>query len=94
MDPSLAPEPEGRNASFAAGVAGGPNHATSLQQNVDPMFRPDSILSLNNIPSGNGLGATDAQRRTYGGTMRPTDNGMSKSTYQQGGPLMSTYMNV
>lgn len=90
----MQPDPEGRNDNFQMGSMGTGNHATSLQQNVDPAFRPDSVLSLYNIPSGNGMSSQDAQRRTYGGTMRPTANGMSTTTYKQAGPLMSSYMNV
>lgn len=40
---------ESRLASFHGGITGtGLNHATSLQQNVDPRFHPHSILAMPN----------------------------------------------
>lgn len=87
-----------RNEAFQDGIVGTGQSpmATSMQQNVDPMFHPDSVLDVyNNLLSGNGMGPEDAARRQFGTSkLRPTQNGMAPNTYEQSAPLQSTYMNV
>jgi hypothetical protein len=51
----MADDYQSRNEAFSDGIEGTPQStATSMQQNISPVFRPDSILEMANIPSGVG----------------------------------------
>jgi hypothetical protein len=44
-----------RNEAFGEGVSGGPMVASSMQQQANPTFQPDSVESMTeNLPSGIG----------------------------------------
>lgn len=88
-----------RNATFVDGAHGGDltgigtEPATSLQQNVDPMYHPDSILGYS-APSGDGYSDADKQRMLMGGGMLASDNGESASTYKKSKPIETTQAGV
>lgn len=88
-------QPEGRNEAFQGGATStGLQPATSMQQHVDPMFHPDSVLNVKNgYPSADGMSMKDYGNVTYGGRT-PNQNGMSSQTREAAAPLMSTFMNV
>ena len=85
---------QSRTQAFGEGAQGTMPAVHTMQQNLDPIFKPFSVEELQNIPSGNGYSAKDADRRLWGGGMRPTPNGQSQQTYQVSAPLQSTIMNV
>lgn len=91
----------GRTQAFGQGVQGTPEdvasslNADSQRQNdlVPKSFQAHSVLQQY-IPSPNGLGETDVNRRLVGGGMLPTANGMSASTYAAERPITNTTLNA
>jgi hypothetical protein len=81
---------ESRMAAFHGGATGtGLNHATSLQQNVDPNFHPHSILAMTNeLATGNGEAKT-----TFGKT-DPYANAMQSQLKQDAAGGGNGVMNV
>jgi len=57
---------------------------------ANPSFSVGSINELANLPSSDGLSATDASRRLLGGGMLKTANGQSEATHEAASNFQST----
>lgn len=89
MDPEESPQ--GRTASFTDGAGEAtPSVTHALYANAGGPYKPKSVFDQI-TGSGIGYSAQDRSRMLLGGSMLPTGNGASDTTYQKSSMLASPY---